>query len=731
VLRRAELEALDAAAAPVAPALSARRLRSDGLVCRSGGGGIGPLDANHRLLFASPAVDLPEPLGVPVAAVVVDDTDDPDGEVTRVAAEWAGHWGAPVVAFTHLAAVPPDGWLRFALDWPYLAAGPLPDRLCPRASAVCGEVDALVVDDLRMAPLARARATLARLGRRVDPWPAPLASASRFARILIDLAVSPDLYDAHVPGTIARPLTRRRDDLEETPSSALTGPWRDVAETDWAPLRADLLTAYDALVKVNHKANALGLTIEALLGDGAQVDVICSTRVAAAATRSWLLEGGFAGTGHAFSCGRLAVRAANETGPWAQERATVLPGIPARRHIGRLLDGDVGRLTVCCYPNEAQRLAVGLQTLITDGAALLAADRAETLCALMGAPDELPGVALEVQVALTRSEFAADLEAGDPFDFDAAEAAALAPDELADDTGEDDGDQSDGTGEFRGARWVPARAIVVESAGGGAAAAVLIAGGARLDRVAGGRVLPVTAGSVAPGMLLVGIVGSDRRELFDRLRPHLDTLHGPGTQVWLDVWRAALRRALDTCGGAAGLGDRLRAEGAPVRDPAVSQWPTPYRIGPRDPKNIARVASIARVPPLAAAAGKVGRIMEAVRARHRLIGMRVAAAVRDAAAGRPDAFDRLEAQLGVDVAEHLGDLTPWRVLAVSDAGWARRADLWRLLTPAQGDAAFCRDPPETVTPPCDTGQTEDRDATNNCATDSSRPEELAGGEERR
>jgi hypothetical protein len=96
--------------------------------------------------------------------------------------------------------------------------------------------------------------------------------------------------------------------------------------------------------------------------------------------------------------------------------------------------------------------------------------------------------------------------------------------------------------------------------------------------------------------------------------------------------------------------------------------------------------------------------MSAVRRRHRDIGLRLSAALRAAAAGRADAFDRLEIQLGVAVTELLGDITPWRVVSVSDAGWARPTDLWRPLPPVAAHNAFRIDPPEHVTVAYGTGR---------------------------
>jgi hypothetical protein len=691
--RRVELDALDvAAAAPVAPALNARRLRADGYVCRSGGGGIGELGLEHRLLFASPVAGLVIPQGGKVQAVIVDDTSDPGAGLSASALAWADELGASVVAFTHLTARPRPGWSVWPIDWPYLASGGLAGGLDGASTAASGRARRVVVPDSRIAPLFRARATLARLGERTALWPAPLAAAARFARILIDLGVPADLYDAHVPGTIARSLTRRRDELETTPPSTLDGPWRDVAETDWATLKADLCAAHDALVEVNYKANALGLAIEELLAAGGVVDTLCPTEVASNATRTWLLEGGFAGCAEAFETGRLHVRSIGETGSWDQHRSTILPGMAAHRHRYRITDGDIGRLIVCCYPPEAAHLATELDQLVNRGRAANTEARNATLTIIFGDVGASLPDPVTVSVVSNDAAIAIKLE---PADFiDVADAAALNSD-LLDDL--DDGEPINN----RRLPWVKARALIVIPACGGTPVGLLVRESATLDRVNQGRVSPVRPADVAPGMLLVGITGENRQGLFGRLRPHLDVLHGPGTRLWLDLWQQALLQALRRKGSVAALGDAIRATGATIRDPAIAAWPSPYRIGPIDPRNVRRVAEVAGVPVVALNASRVAAVMNAVRRRHRDIGVKLSAALRAAAAGSADAFDRLEAQLGVTVTELLGDVTPWRAVSVSEAGWARPAALWRPLPPAAAHQAFHPNLPQAATASCD------------------------------
>jgi len=243
---------------------------------------------------------------------------------------------------------------------------------------------------------------------------------------------------------------------------------------------------------------------------------------------------------------------------------------------------------------------------------------------------------------------------------------------------------------------VAAVAVVVEPVTHGdalAAATVILADAtATLDRVIGRRVVPVAARELAPGMLLVGISGPERRSMFERLRPHLDQLNGPGTTLWLGLWHSALGAALRTTGSPAALAAALHEAG--ITAEAVRHWPTPYRIGPLLARHVALVGNVAGNQAVATEARRIAAVMQAVRARHRRIGRAVAAAASAAAAGAEAAFDSLADTLGPDIAECLGDLTAWRVLAVPGLGQAARGALWRPVTLDEAARLFNPDVPD-------------------------------------
>jgi hypothetical protein len=702
VARRAELAALTVTGVPVGPALHPVRLRADGLVSRPDGGRVSLLGDQPRLLFVHPSAHWAIPLGRPPLTVVVDDTDDPDGVLTAEARAWASRSGAgPVIAFRHLAAVGPadaDG-LWWPLDWAALKNTPLPVGLASDATSSTGHVRVVVVRDARADRLIAARTRLRQIDAEHgggDPAPQALRAAARLARLLIDLAVPLNVYDAHTYSSIARSLASRRDDLEETTAQSFTGSWRLVGELDWALLRRELVGAVDDLADVNHKALALGAIVEAALAADERLDVWLPSRIAAEATQTWLLTSGFAVPAAALAEGRVRLRSLGDPGAWDQHRLSLFTGAPAYRHAHRVVDGDLGRLMVLCYEREAPAVggivgrALGRPELASATAA-----RAHTIEALFGAAARL----VEPRPILVRVEEATASElpatatstAHHAAGVDAAEAAALDPSGWWHGEDEDPDTPAAPTGP------VAAVAVVVEPVtrvGGATATATVILADATatLDRVVGGRVLPVAVRELAPGMLLVGISGPERRGMFERLRPHLDQLNGPGTTFWLGLWRSALGAALRTTGSPVALAEALHETG--ITAEAVRRWPSPYRIGPLLARNVALVGDVAGNQAVATEARRIAAVMQAVRARHRRIGRAVAAAARAAAAGRKDAFDGLAEVLGPDIAECLGDLSAWRVLAVPGLGRASRSALWRPISLDEAARLFTPDVPD-------------------------------------
>ena len=129
---------------------------------------------------------------------------------------------------------------------------------------------------------------------------------------------------------------------------------------------------------------------------------------------------------------------------------------------------------------------------------------------------------------------------------DAAELAALADDEwlaLAFQRREHASGPLDDT-------MRPALSFLVEPGPG----VLLVAEHSLVDRLVAGRLRPMPASALTPGMTILGSA-TGGETVYDRVRPYLDRLQGMGTRFWLDRWDDALVAALRGCGGALGAGE--------------------------------------------------------------------------------------------------------------------------------------------------------------------------------
>jgi hypothetical protein len=672
-VRRRDLAALSAAGVDVAGALRPAVCRADGLLRRLGGSGAAPFDG-QRLVIVPPRA-APATWVAPAAprTVVVDAGIDP---------AWADGWAGTVGAGAVIVFTGPDTTADWTLDWPYLTAG----GTAP-AGAAAG-VTGLVVTDERLAVLAEARGLLGAVAdRHPDDWPRALRNASGLARALQAMSVPLDIYDRHTIGTIAEPVAARRADLDAARAGRdLPPPFDDVADIEWGRLRHCLLEAADALEDHNRKADALALTVEDRLAAGERVHLAADSRVSAAAIADWLFSGGWAIPADALADGRLTISALADQSPWSSAGApALLGGLPPARLRHRLAGADLGPLSVLCYPNEARRLGVIADETVNGDTTGAATRRAATVTRLAGTATSATGATpLVVTISFAdATPAAADREPGDPGDwFAAAEAAGLCGSEPVWLPGDDDTPTVGPTA--AGGETVDVVAFLVEPG----PAVVLIEPAAAVDRIAGGRVRPVPAATLAAGMTVVGLVAGEQRPLFGRLRPHLDGLRGPNTRLWLGLWQSTLHDALKVAGGVAGLAGALRARGGEVGPGAVAGWSDPYRIGPRRAANVARVGDIAGRAAVVTHAGTIGAVMAEVCVVHHRVGRHVAAAVRARLTGDATAFDRLEDLLGADVVDLLGDLTPWTVVDVLGAGIALRRSTRQPLTPAAARHLF-------------------------------------------
>ena len=102
IIRRGELDQLDASSVPVAPALHPHRLRGDGLMSPVKGGRPRLVTGAARLLFIAPVTGFPVILGVAPRVVVIDAACEAECEWLTLARSWARSYGSTVITVTDL-----------------------------------------------------------------------------------------------------------------------------------------------------------------------------------------------------------------------------------------------------------------------------------------------------------------------------------------------------------------------------------------------------------------------------------------------------------------------------------------------------------------------------------------------------------------------------------------------------------------------------------------------------
>jgi hypothetical protein len=489
------------------------------------------------------------------------------------------------------------------------------------------------------------------------------------------------LYDAYSVGTIAQPFAERIDQLTDPGARHLPDEWSVFAETSWARLRQGLLEATRALEVRNPKAEQIGLTIERLLAEGHQVDVWMDSGVHSRALQAHLLSAGFSISSDHFDQGRLMLRPFSEA-PLitAADRVGVLCGLPSSWHLPAAISAGIGGpLHVVAYPFEAQRAQIFFGWLLNGKRSERHDNRASCVTQILG-----PGLAADpgpapIWLQITISEPDVDsprhtIEFGE----DVAEFAALADDEwlaLALQARER------ASGDISGAR-AAALAFLVEPG----PRVLLLAKSGLVDRLVGGRLRPVPASGLEPGMKV--LASSAGGEVFGAIRRYLDRLQGVGTQFWLSQWDDALHAALVATGGPSSLAERLVADGATITPPAVAGWPSPYRIGPRDPANVERVAKIGHHPLVTLQHTRVHAVMQGVRTEHGRLGRMLAGALRKHLSGDPSAFDPIEERIGVGIDEILGEVAVYTVLDFLATGSAPSSALGRAHSAAVAQEVF-------------------------------------------
>jgi len=658
---------------PVAASLGAGRLRGDGRVQAVGGTRIFEFDGSQRLIFVSPRAQWPA-LAVPLGVAVLDRRAL--GAAYDAARQWALRWARLIHVVAELD--PSMSPSSYEVDWPLIAVEP--GRWGRSTSWPINGGIRLEVTGADPAGLVPARERIARAARSAESWPAPLSVAASLSRALATVAVPLSLYDTHTVGTIALPFAERVDQLADTRPSDLPTEWSTFADTDWAMLKRGLLDAVADVEERNRKAEQIGITVEELLDEGRDVDIWVDSAIHGRALQTHLLSAGFGIRAEDFEDSRVTVRTLAEahiTPP--RGRAGILTGLPTTWQLPAIAAAGVGGpLVVVVYPFEADRAGRYFGWMLNANRQVRQGERNAVLDRVLGSGLSSGPVPALVHVAVTRRDAGAEMTTQVPeYGSDVAEFAALADDDwlsLAVQAREQTGTDA--------STARPAIAYLVEPG----PAVLLLGEHAAVDRVVAGRLRPIPVARLEAGMRVLGSKASGG--VFAAIRPHLDQVHGIGTRFWLDQWDDALRVAVSVTGGATALAERLVATGATISAQAVTGWASPYRIGPRDPANVRRVADIGTHLVVAHHHTRVYAVMRGVRIEHGQIGRQLAVALRRHVDGDTGAFDQIEERLGIDIEAVLGDPAIYTVLHRLAAGTAPASALGRAHSIAAAQKLF-------------------------------------------
>jgi hypothetical protein len=653
-VRREELLSLDAAQAPISPALRAVRLRGDGAVVPISGGRPRPAAPENKLILIN---RIPE-LTIPSAAAVVVDGATEDTAFAEAAISWAAHAAVPVCVFEDSARRNwPRDVLTYSSGWAEIARHATPGSDSSLIAARRGH--AAVLDAGPQSGLAKAAHLLADARRRQTALPPQLVEVSTIWRRLDELVTPLTAYDAACPRWRTRTLSERLDDMSQWRSSSFPDGWRTWAETCWAGVKEGIIDASESVSGLSSKAAILSELVDQRLSAGLSVDIALPSRTARDAVVRYLATAGILIP----TDGSLNVRSLGDAQTCWPNMPTLLVSPPsfALRH--RLTGGDIGAINVLCYEHEIHSLRTALSHNLD-----------ELLMPSVAIGDLAPrGVALNLDVPQTAPEVVIEMvpagagrAAGPPtrlIDFasgaDAAILSALqadsGPPDLPDD---DDLDGSDvvATLDREPVTFVP---VTVAVSADSAPLVLNISVRQRVLRIAAGTANRISVLDVRAGMLVADIVGPST---FDRLRSLLLETRGSVKRMFLAAWDQALAIALAQCGSQRALAETMTERGSGVGVAAVAAWMDDDRIGPRDARDVARIGHIAQHPVVAQNATAITETMRQLRILHQSVGRAVVASV----AGDSTAFDDLEALLGPDAVSLVNETTVYRVLSVGD-----------------------------------------------------------------
>ena len=598
-------------------------------------------------------------------------------------------------------------------DWPtvvYLAerfgdgSGPLTShRLCQRA----GDTRRLYVrpvDDgvtnhevhrLEMAFAGFARKS-AELERKGFETPEVILLARKLFYLLARLCCPIDSYDQLALEPYHRGLHTRTalQRVREAHGGHFSGPWRGL-DTEWAAVVGSLTALHERIAFEAPKYWDLIHLLDAEAERGVKrrhVVVRCPTRLEEHALSAQLVSDGVVAADELGPEGFAEVRAFGvRSGPLEHGRAhepvvQVICEPPPKYRGGLYLSGEEGGYEALLYPiqmRRAHRLAEEFAERSDGHERNLDALAKLGVTAALAAPDGSQAQTAPAVIELEPFPVSGR-EPPDPAELEAPPDAESLTDQLEeylDLEGDIDLDVGDiGDGQFGGgddpdtaARL--ARGILVGFATGDY---TFLAEDGTADQVLRERVMPRPVRTLACGAALVLMVGSERGSALTELFGAWDEQYAPG-KVYGELWRQAVRGAVEVAGGQGQLADRLS-----VGEQTVENWVTGAVIGPQSDQNLYRVLQMSGIEAAWKNRAAIRHYVKRVRGAHISIGRIFSKAITDHLGEASGAERRaLEQETGLDLTELFDSVQLKQVTYVGqDPQLVARGLLGSLLSPS-------------------------------------------------
>ena len=594
-------------------------------------------------------------------------------------------------------------------DWPtvaYLAerfgegAGPFTShRLCRRAGDP-RQLYARPVDDgvtnhelhrLEMAFAAFARKS-AELERKGFETPEIIMLARKLFYLLGRLCCPVDSYDElalepYHRGLHTRTALRR---VREAHSGHFHGPWRGL-DIEWAAVVGSLTALHERISSEAPKYWDLIHLLDAEQERGVKrrhVVVRCPTRLEDHALSAQLVSDGVVAAEELGPDGFVEVRSFGvRSGPLAHGRAhepvvQVICEPPPKYRGGLYLSGEEGGYEALLYPIQLRRVSRLAEEFAerSDGHAR----NLEALAKLgvgtaLASPDvaavQSPAAVIELEAFPVSGREQPD--AGELEVPAAAESLTDQLEEYLDLEGDlelgDDGESSPGGADPDTAARL-ARGILVGFSTGDY---TFLAEDGTADQVLRDRVLPRPVRLLAPGASLVLMVGSERGSALTELFDAWDEQYAPG-KVYGELWRQAVRRAVEVAGGQQQLADQLG-----VVCQTVENWVTGTVIGPQADEHLNAVLKLSGIEAAWTNRVAIRHYVKRVRGAHIRIGRIFSKAVSDHFADASGSERRaLEDETGIDLTELFDSVQLKQLTHVGpDAQLVARGLLGSLLAP--------------------------------------------------